>query len=67
MRTPPHTPKLFRTEKDAVRLYKLYLIRLQMNGVDEETVAACAEIRRHAGRTDRTLKRLIPQLRGLKR
>jgi hypothetical protein len=51
MRNRPHTPNLFRTEKDAVRLYQLYLNRLQMNGLDEETVTACAEIRRHATRT----------------
>jgi hypothetical protein len=44
-------PNLFRMEEHAVRLYELYLGRLEMNGLDEEVVAACRQIRRHAARS----------------
>lgn len=43
-------PDLWRANEDAVRLYQLYLCRLQMNDMHERIVAACHRIRRYAAR-----------------
>lgn len=47
---PARIPDLWRTQEDASRLYKLYLVRLRMNGLHEQVVAACRQIRRYASR-----------------
>lgn len=43
-------PDLWRTRADPDRMYQLYLVRLQMNGLHERVVAACRRIRRYAAR-----------------
>jgi hypothetical protein len=43
-------PDFWRANEDAVRLYQLYLCRLQMNDLHERVVAACSRIRRYAAR-----------------
>ena len=43
-------PDLWRVNEDAVRLYSLYLCRLQMNHRHERVVAVCPQIRRFAVR-----------------
>jgi hypothetical protein len=43
-------PDLWRAEADAERMYQLYLVRLQMNGLHDRVVTACGQIRRYAAR-----------------
>ena len=43
-------PNLWRAHEDAVRLYQVYLVRLQMNGFHEKVIAAARQIRRYAVR-----------------
>jgi hypothetical protein len=47
---PDAIPDLWRANEDAVRLYQLYLCRLQINDMHERIVAACHQIRRYAAR-----------------
>jgi hypothetical protein len=43
-------PDLWRARADPDRMYQLYLVRLQMNGMHDRVVAACRQIRRYAAR-----------------
>jgi len=43
-------PDLWRAQADAERMYQLYLVRLQRNGLHERVVTACRQIRRYAAR-----------------
>jgi hypothetical protein len=47
---PARIPDLWRMQEDASRLYQLYLVRLRMNGLHKQVVAACRQIRRYASR-----------------
>jgi len=43
-------PDLWQANADAERMYALYLMRLQMNGLHDRTIDACRRIRRYAVR-----------------
>jgi len=43
-------PDLWQANADAERMYQLYLVRLQMNGLHDRVIEACRRIRRYADR-----------------
>ena len=50
MAAPAHISDLWEAKADAERMYQLYLVRLQMNGLHDRAVGACRPIRRYAAR-----------------